>query len=193
MCQNDDKSALRGPSRLWHGSETRFGPRTNSDTQGSDFSRFAQRCYSCECKLINLLKESVPTLRETQPGAIRVIGMGRGNPLSQSTSKRKAGHSSRTKRSRSSRNLVVGRPSGMPLVMECSLLLRRKTEGRGSHISDVARNRTIGSLRPVWPLKRSLTIAAVCQPRFAANTACRRRARSEIVAKPRGRRDCMLS
>ena len=31
MCHNDDNSALRGPSMLWHGSETRLGVRTNSD------------------------------------------------------------------------------------------------------------------------------------------------------------------
>jgi hypothetical protein len=31
MCHNDDNSALRGPSKLWHGSETRLGPCTNSD------------------------------------------------------------------------------------------------------------------------------------------------------------------
>ena len=29
MCHNDDNSALRGPSRLWHGSETRLGPCTH--------------------------------------------------------------------------------------------------------------------------------------------------------------------
>ena len=31
MCHNEENSALRGPSRLWHGSETRLGPCTNSD------------------------------------------------------------------------------------------------------------------------------------------------------------------